>query len=153
MVGRRIYLMSRSKINEILYYFFYLFYLFFNYSWHSILYQFQVYITAVRRLYNLWRDLPISLVPARHHTQFLQHYWVCALCFTLYPHGYFVTANFHFLIPSSFSPSSPITLSLGNHQFVLYICEFVSVLFAHLFCFLYSTFISEKRGKESERRQ
>ena len=59
--------------------------------------------------------------------------WILySLCCTLHPHGYSVTTNLHFLIPSHFSPNP---LPSGNHQNVLCIYDFVSLLLVHLFCF------------------
>ena len=51
----------------------------------------------------------------------------------------FATANFYFLIPSPFSPIFD-PLPSGNHQLILCIYEFVSVLLVHLSCCLVSTY-------------
>ena len=50
-------------------------------------------------------------------------------------HDYSVSTNVYFLIPAPFL-HRPTPLPSGNHQNILRIYDSVSVMLAHLFCFL-----------------
>ena len=87
----------------------------------------------VRQSYSLQSGLPIFPVPTWHHTYLLEYCWLYSLCYILHPYDYFVTTNLYFLIPSPF-PLVPSPLPLWQPS--VYVYEFVSILFIHLFCSL-----------------
>ena len=86
------------------------------------------------------RDHPSKSSTPWQHTHLLQYCWLYFLHCILHPHDFSITGNLYILIPSPLAPTSPTPLPSGNHQNVLYICEFDSVWFAPLFCFLDSMY-------------
>ena len=97
-----------------------------------------MYNIVIKHLYNLRSDhLNISRA---HLTPYIVIcLWLCTLCCTLRPCDYFVTIDLYFLIPSLFSPIASSPISSANHQNVLCVYEFVTILSVHLFCPLDST--------------
>ena len=74
--------------------------------------------------------------------QLLQYCWLYSLCCTLHLHDIFFTGNLYILILFPFL--SPHPLPFGNHQSILCIYEFVSVLSAGFLCFLHSPYKQKK---------
>ena len=85
---------------------------------------------------TLWLDIyitykliaPISLVSIWHHIQLLQYYWLYSLYCILHVRDYFYNYQFGLLILSPLFPIPTTALLPDNHQFLLCIYEFVSVL-------------------------
>lgn len=69
-----------------------------------------------------------------------QHYCLYPLRRALHPHDCFFITNLGFSAPWPFHPASPQPLRSGSHPSVLCARESVSVLFAHVFCFLDPTY-------------
>ena len=58
-----------------------------------------------------------------------------------FPHpGLFCNYQSVLLNPFTFSTQPIKPVPSGNHQSILYLCDFVSILFVHVFCSLYSTY-------------
>ena len=110
---------------------------FLNYSWHTILYYFQVYHIVIRHSYTLWSDYPYKFSTHLTLDIVITIFWLYSLCCTLYPHDSFHNWQFVFLIPSSCSPIFPSPLPSGNYQFSVFMSCFYLV---SLFCFLDSTY-------------
>ena len=98
--------------------------LFFNHSWHSILFSISFRWTA-SWLDNLHFTKYFPNISSTH----LVPYIVITVLLSIFPMLYFtspwlfVTANLFFLIPSPFLPSPLPAFTPGNHQCVLWVCD------------------------------
>lgn len=131
---RRKHAIIFTQKNILFIFFIFLLQLIFN----IISYQFQMQSIVVLHLNNLKSNPLISLL-----TQ-LALYRITTILLTLFyilyfTTLYFVNSNLYFLI--HLKVPCPLTLlPSDNHHFVLCICQYVSVLYVHLFCFLYFTY-------------
>ena len=97
-----------------------------------MLYQFQLYNIVIQYFVG--------------YTSFkvFVKYWLYSLCCTIHPYSllsylllYYIYGSLYLLIPYSYLAPTFFPLPTGNHQFALYICESVSVLYYSFLCFIF----------------